>query len=348
MSGSFERTSLRCIGLAGVLRDVSRRPRLKILLRLLRGNADALPLRQRHEGLSCLKPWAVKNKTTGRLRGCHATEVSARKQVGALQVHVEDASRSLADKQSVDSYGGDIFRSFSIPELVRDVDDGVPRLRGKFAIFNKWVEVDSALEGHFMERIAPGAFRKTVREAADRIKVLFSHGKDPYIGYHVLGNIEVLREDDDGMAYEVRLFDDDVTRRLMPGLQAGAYGASFRADALKNDEQYPPRRSDYNPKRLPEVTRSELKLKEFGPTPFPMYAEATAVVRSLTDDFAFMGLVRDPAKLREVLEVERAAALDDEEPGPNEETTPDDDVSRSTQQPEAETRKEDPPWLLRR
>jgi hypothetical protein len=52
-----------------------------------------------------------------------------------------------------------------------------PTLFGHFAVFNEWTEIDSMFEGHFLERIAPGAFKKTFREQQQ--KVLFQHGQDP-------------------------------------------------------------------------------------------------------------------------------------------------------------------------
>ena len=58
-------------------------------------------------------------------------------------------------------------------------DDG-PILFGHFARFNEWTEIDSWFEGNFMERIAPGAFKKTLRELNQR--VLLEHGQDPQLG----------------------------------------------------------------------------------------------------------------------------------------------------------------------
>ncbi|HEX9121954.1 MAG TPA: hypothetical protein VF984_01135 [Actinomycetota bacterium] len=44
-----------------------------------------------------------------------------------------------------------------------------------------------------------------------------------------------------------------------------------------------PKPSDYNPKGLPERTIKEVKMFEYGPTPFPAYAGTDAGLRSLTD-----------------------------------------------------------------
>jgi phage head maturation protease len=115
------------------------------------------------------------------------------------------------------------------------------------------------------------------------MKPLFEHGRDPSIGRKVLGPVETLREDALGAYYEVPLFDTAYNRELLPGLRAGSYGASFRADIVREEVVRYPTRSEYNPTGLPEHTLTELELHDFGPVTFPAYGDATAAVRSLTD-----------------------------------------------------------------
>jgi HK97 family phage prohead protease len=80
-----------------------------------------------------------------------------------------------------------------------------------------------------MERIAPGAFKKTFREQPRPMRVLFQHGMDPQVGDKPLGPIRDLREDETGAYYEVPLLDASYVRdQVLPGLRAGLYGASFR------------------------------------------------------------------------------------------------------------------------
>lgn len=154
-----------------------------------------------------------------------------------------------------------------------------PTLFGHFAVFNEWTEIDSIFEGHFLERIAPGAFKKTLREQAQ--KVTFQHGQDPYLGDKILGKIESLTEDEIGAAYEVPLFRG-LPELLMDGLRAGEYGSSFRFRMLREEFDYEPDASDYNPRGLPERTLKEVQVPEFGPVTFPAYASATAGVRAIT------------------------------------------------------------------
>jgi HK97 family phage prohead protease len=186
-------------------------------------------------------------------------------------------------------------------ELRAAGDEGMPTLFGHFAIFNEWTEIDSIFEGHFLERIAPGAFRKTFREQRDEMRVLFQHGMDWNIGDKPLGPIEDLREDKTGAYYEAPLLDTSYNRDLLPGLEASLYGASFRFRVLREEFNEEPDPSDDNPKGLPERTIKEAQVFEFGPVTFPAYPNATAGVRSLTDEFLLARFAGEPEQLRELL-----------------------------------------------
>jgi HK97 family phage prohead protease len=180
-------------------------------------------------------------------------------------------------------------RSASAPSLrppFRWAEGGTgegPTLHGHFATFNEWAEIDSVFEGRFLERIAPGAFARTLARDRSRLRVLFQHGKDPQVGSKVLGIPSMLREDERGAAYEVPLLDTGYVRELLPGLEAGAYGASMRFQVMREDWNETAEASSYNPNGLPERTIREAKVLEFGPVTFPAYEGATAGVRSLTD-----------------------------------------------------------------
>ena len=164
---------------------------------------------------------------------------------------------------------------------------------GHFSRFDTWYEIDSWVEGHFMERVAPGAFRKTIRENRDSVVVSFDHGYDIQLGDKPLGPIEELREDDEGAYYEVPLLDTDYNRDfILPALQGrtidgrtfgSTLGASFRFRVTRDEYQMEPKKSDHNPDGIPERTIREVRLFEFGPVVYPANPEATAAVRGLTD-----------------------------------------------------------------
>jgi HK97 family phage prohead protease len=169
------------------------------------------------------------------------------------------------------------------PQLRADGDDGMPTLIGYFSLFDVWTEIDSWFEGHFLERIAPGAFKKTFKEKAGQIKTLFQHGRDPVVGSKPLGMPEVLEEDQKGARAETPLLDTDYVREIIPGIQAGAYGQSFAFRVLREELVEEPGVSKDNPQGLAERTIKELELFEHGPVTWPQYVGTDAGVRAELD-----------------------------------------------------------------
>jgi HK97 family phage prohead protease len=252
-------------------------------------------------------------------------------------------------RASVKPFEGVLARLGSYEFEIRSQgDEGGPILAGTLVKFNEWNEIRSAREGHFMETVEPTAFDKTISERGDRLQVLFDHGDDPSIGRKPLGRVRSLTPQDGGLSYEVELLDADYVRGLLPGLEAGLYGMSFNFRAVRTKETNWPKRSAHNPAGLPEKVLQEVEMREFGPTPFPVYKGTSAALRSLTDELKQPSISLD--ELRSLIDPEaRADALTaDEEEG--------DQVAAPVEEPSARRgsstglygmdRKEDPSWRL--
>jgi len=200
----------------------------------------------------------------------------------------------------------DLVRAISPrPELIRSESDDtreMPTMVVEFSKFNTWYEINSYFEGNFLERTVAGAFKKTIRENRDNIKVLYDHGHDYHIGNKVLGPIKTLREDPvTGPVAEVQLLDTSYNRDLLPGLEAGVYGSSFRFRVVKEEWNEDPGRSDHNPDGIPERTIKEVRLYEFGPVTFPANPDSTAGVRGLTDDYYGRVRMRNPEMVEDLV-----------------------------------------------
>lgn len=195
----------------------------------------------------------------------------------------------------------DLFRALLPGVALRSEasEAGRPIMYGHFSKFGEWAEIDSLYEGHFLERVAPGAFAKTIAENQQNMRVLFHHGKDQ-LGVQVLGKILALAEDEEGAAYEVELFEG-VPQLVMDGLRAGVYGSSYRFQVLREDFIQRPKRSEHNPQGIPERTIREAKVREFGPTPFPAFEGATSGVRSITDEFVLDRFKRNPERAAKLI-----------------------------------------------
>ncbi len=166
---------------------------------------------------------------------------------------------------------------------------------GYFATFNEWYEIDSWYEGTFLERVAPGAYQRTMVTDRPGMRVLYDHGFDPSLGNKPLGPITVLREDAIGAYYEVPLLDTDYNRnfllpalrgQLMSGELVGSQlGASFRFIVTGEVWDRSCEVSATNPKGLPLRTITDTQVLEFGPVTFPANEGATSGVRCATDSF---------------------------------------------------------------
>lgn len=183
----------------------------------------------------------------------------------------------------MDTPRDDLFRAQMVMRpTIREAEDGsgLGVLYGYAAITNQWTEIES-WEGNFMERLAKGAFRKTLRERGSRVKVLLNHGYDPMIGDKPLGVPTVLREDDNGLYHETPLIDTTYNRDVAEMIRSGAIdGQSFRFSIVEDSWNDEPEPSPDNPKALPERTIRSVKLYEIGPVTFPAYEATTLGIRS--------------------------------------------------------------------
>jgi HK97 family phage prohead protease len=145
-------------------------------------------------------------------------------------------------------------------------------LEGYAAVFNEWTDIRD-WEGTYRERIAPGAFKKSLR---DRTPVLqFEHGSHPLIGSLPLGTLSVAREDRNGLFVRARLSDNWLIQPVRDAIKDKAItGMSFRfrvvADHWEKDDAGDDTR-----------TITEVELLELGPVVFPAYDQTSVAVRSL-------------------------------------------------------------------
>lgn len=177
----------------------------------------------------------------------------------------------------------DLYRS-TPPMEVRAADNGKLTLFGHFSVFDSPTVIDSAYEGRFVERIAPGAFRKSLAERGANLKIMWNHGRSEILPDVLIAKPVDVHEDERGAYYEAEMFDG-LPEWLYEGLRANVYGASFRFAAVRDEWDDRPSRSEDNPDALPVRTVKEAKVFEAGPVSWPAYDDATAAVRSLSDRY---------------------------------------------------------------
>ena len=154
-------------------------------------------------------------------------------------------------------------------------------LVGHAATFGTWTQINSVMEGRFMERVQRGAFRDSLlADAMDpggsQIRLLMNHGRDSMTP---IGKFTRLEEDNIGLLYEAQLFDTSEVRALIPPLATNSLGASFRFSPQVEEVDPRPGRSAHNKRGLPERTLVQVALAECGPCTFGAYTTATAGIR---------------------------------------------------------------------
>lgn len=171
-----------------------------------------------------------------------------------------------------------IARSAPTDNVVRQVEfraepsnDGLT-LDGYAAVFN----VDTTIEdwdGPFIERIAPGAFKRSLGQRTPLLQ--FDHGMHPLIGSIPIGSIRSIREDGHGLKVRARLSDNWLVEPVRDAIRDGAItGMSFRFRITKDGQRW--ERIDGMDVR----TITDVELYEVGPVVWPAYEQTSVGVRS--------------------------------------------------------------------
>jgi len=173
-------------------------------------------------------------------------------------------------------------RAFPIKFEFRAKGDEKPKIRGYAAVFNKLSDV----LGGFREKIAPGAFRKTLKEAD--VRALFNHDPNVVLGRTSTGTLS-LKEDDKGLFMEIEPPDTAPARDLLTLIERGDVDqASFAfrviVDEWKNEES-----------EMPIRTLKEVQLFDVSPVTYPAYPQTSVDVRAqMTEDGKFTMLKTYP------------------------------------------------------
>jgi len=157
------------------------------------------------------------------------------------------------------------------------------------AVFDSPTEIRDQ-HGHYNERIDRTAFNRTLSQyGASRTQVLYNHGLDNYGKSGGLASVPIgkaieVKADSKGLLTITRYNKSDLANAVLESISNGDItGQSFRGAIYRSDPEKLPRARSGSP--LPTVTRLELSLADYGPTPSPYYKDAYIVaVRSELND----------------------------------------------------------------
>lgn len=192
----------------------------------------------------------------------------------AARRHLEAHMAEMQAGANAAAEAGEI-RSFHF-ELRDGTDGDGLTLDGYAAVFDTPTRIDG-WEGEFDEKIARGAFARTLAERTP--KLMFEHGRHPLLGSMPLGVITVAEEDQRGLHVVARLSDNWLIQPVRDAVRDGAVdGMSFRFLVPDGGDRWT------NRKGKPRLrTLVDLDVPELGPVVFPAYEPTTVTVRGMVD-----------------------------------------------------------------
>jgi HK97 family phage prohead protease len=185
------------------------------------------------------------------------------------------------------------FRTYELEDIhiVRAAQgDSTGRLVEAYAaVWNQPAEIHDH-EGHYVEEIDPAAFNKVIadigrsRAGFGKVKVIYNHGMTIHGTPSERGSMPIatpveIRPETRGLLTLARYSETPFADEVLENIRNGAITAqSFTGRIVRSDPEL--RRGDRHRPRngqLTRVRRTELGLKEFGPTPFEAYSGAEIV-----------------------------------------------------------------------
>lgn len=161
------------------------------------------------------------------------------------------------------------YRAFPVEDLELRVEgDDKPMIRGYAAVFNK---LSVPLFG-FREKIAPGAFSKTVKKSD--IRALWNHDPNYVLGRNKAKTLSLM-EDDKGLFVEIEPPGAQWAKDLTESIKRGdVTQMSFGFRTIKDDWLHEEGKESIR-------TLLEVELFDVSPVTFPAYPQTSVKVRSI-------------------------------------------------------------------
>ena len=289
----------------------------------------------------CKAAWAYinmpKNAAMYPLNGVTLSEVKGRIAAACKKFGIEIS----ADSGRVEDGPTPFMRSFPLEDIsIRAGGDG-RTVDAYAAVFETPVPIHDQ-DGDYIEVIDPAAFNRILPKVAPqgsrsnwRVGVFYNHGMTIHGTASDRNSLPIgvpveIKADQRGLFTRTRYHKGELADQVLEAIREGSLsGYSFSG---RFDRSAPPRpRGGWHPDRagtLPVVRRTESTLREYGPTPFPAYADAG--ITAVRADLVTAQLDQVTEALRSGVPLdslpEYAAAPDDQGSVPGDSPTP---VARS-------------------
>ena len=149
--------------------------------------------------------------------------------------------------------------------------ESLPDLIGHAAVFNIETEINGFFGG-FREKIAPGAFKRTLSEGAD-VRALFNHDPSMILGRTKAGTVE-LSEDSTGLLTRISPPDTQLGRDVTELIRRGditqmSFGFIVRKEEVEEEEDQMPLRTvldadlfDVSPVTFPAFEETDIEIEK--------------------------------------------------------------------------------------
>ncbi|WP_067967513.1 HK97 family phage prohead protease [Nocardiopsis trehalosi] len=183
-------------------------------------------------------------------------------------------------------------RSFPLEDMKVASTDG-RTVEAYAAVFDTPTEIRDR-DGHYLETISRTAFDKTIRERGPAgFGVFYHHGMTLGGTPSERGSVPIatsleVRADARGVFTRARYHKTPLAEEVLEAIREGSItGQSFSGRFLQSSPARVPRARAGG--ELPTVVRTEIAMREYGPTPTPAYAAAEIVgVRALVDSIGHL------------------------------------------------------------
>jgi len=172
------------------------------------------------------------------------------------------------------------FRNYPLEDItIRSGGDG-RTVEAYAAVFNTDTEIHDH-QGQYLERISPQAFNRTIAHRGTAFGVFYNHGltlqgTPSERASLPIGTPQEVRADSRGLYTVTKYNNTPLADEVLEAIRTGAItGQSFSGQFKASDPTVPAggfRRSKSG--ELTVVTRNEVAMTEYGPTPFPAYESA--------------------------------------------------------------------------
>lgn len=192
-------------------------------------------------------------------------------------------------------------RSFNLEGLeIRADGEGGARIVGHAAVFNKFSEDMFGMK----ERILPGAFTKTLREAD--IRALWNHNPDFPLGRMRGKDSDTLKlhEDNKGLAVDLKPPDTTYARDLMESIRRGDVDQMSFGFMVVREEW------TFTSANKPDIRDlHEVSLFDVSPVTFPVYPQTDVAVKFNSQDMLRLAEVRSKLDSGKILTKEERIFL---------------------------------------